>query len=340
MRESPITPTIDLDAEGVQHGFLKIPYSRDDSAWGAIMVPITVISRGQGPTVLLTGGNHGDEYEGPVALSKLTTSLTAEDVTGRVIIVPYMNYPAFRAGRRTSPIDSGNLNRMFPGRPDGTITEKIADYFARYLLPRADYVLDAHAGGRTLNFLPFAAIHVLPDQEQQARCEAAMLAFGAPYSMKLLELEMVGTYDAAAEEAGKVFLSSEFGGGGSSSAASVAMTERGIRNFLAHAGVVKQEKDRSAERRTTTLLDMPDGDCYTFSEHNGMLEMCRDLGEMVSKGDVVARVHSIERTGTAPVSYFAKRDGLLAGRHFPGLVQIGDMVAMVAVVVKRDIPVP
>ncbi|HDR9258606.1 TPA: N(2)-acetyl-L-2,4-diaminobutanoate deacetylase DoeB [Burkholderia vietnamiensis] len=343
MRASPITPTVDLDADGVQHGFLKLPYSRDDSAWGAIMIPIAVVKRGDGPTVLLTGGNHGDEYEGPVALSKLAGSLKAADVTGRVIVVPFMNYPAFRAGRRTSPIDAGNLNRSFPGRPDGTVTEKIADYFQRHLLPLATHVLDIHAGGRTLDFVPFAAIHVLENREQEARCERAMRAFGAPYSMRMLELDSVGLFDTAAEAAGKVFVSIELGGGGTSTAASVAIAERGVRGFLEHAGVLAKRDDASAAvraaPRTTTLLDMPDGSCFTTSEHRGLLEMCRDLGSEVEAGDVLARVHDIDRTGGAPVEYVARRRGLLAARHFPGLVQAGDTIAVVADIVERNIPV-
>lgn len=343
MRASPITPTVDLDADGVQHGFLKLPYSRDDSAWGAIMIPIAVVKRGDGPTVLLTGGNHGDEYEGPVALSKLAGSLKAADVTGRVIVVPFMNYPAFRAGRRTSPIDAGNLNRSFPGRPDGTVTEKIADYFQRHLLPLATHVLDIHAGGRTLDFVPFAAIHVLENREQEARCERAMRAFGAPYSMRMLELDSVGLFDTAAEAAGKVFVSTELGGGGTSTAASVAIAERGVRGFLEHAGVLAKRDDASAAvraaPRTTTLLDMPDGSCFTTSEHRGLLEMCRDFGSEVEAGDVLARVHDIDRTGVAPVEYVARRRGLLAARHFPGLVQAGDTIAVVADIVERNIPV-
>ncbi|HTH60108.1 MAG TPA: N(2)-acetyl-L-2,4-diaminobutanoate deacetylase DoeB [Paraburkholderia sp.] len=340
MRASPISPTVDFNLDGEQHGFLKLPYSRDDSAWGAVMIPITVIRRGTGPTVLLTGGNHGDEYEGPLALSKLAGSLTASEVNGRVIVVPFMNYPAFRAGRRTSPIDAGNLNRSFPGKPDGTVTEKIADYFQRYLLPMADYVLDIHSGGRTLDFVPFAAIHVLQHREQEARCERAMRAFGAPYSMRMLELDSVGLFDSAVEEAGKVFVSTELGGGGTSTAASVAIAERGVRGFLAHTGVIARASQApDASPRTTTMLDMPDGDCFTTSEHHGLLEMCRDLGDMVDKGDVLARVHDVNRTGAAPVEYVAKRAGLVAARHFPGLVQAGDTIAVVAEVVERNIPV-
>src|SRR3546814_21064993 len=84
----------------------------------------------------------------PIALFDLARTLRPEDVRGRVIIVPAMNYPAFRAGTRTSPIDRGNLNRSFPGRPDGTVTEKIADYFPRGLLPLAEGSTDDRRVGQ------------------------------------------------------------------------------------------------------------------------------------------------------------------------------------------------
>jgi len=88
VRASPIQPTIPLDRDGVHHGHLKLPYSRDDSAWGSIMIPLTVVQNGTGPTALLTGGNHGDEYEGPLVLNELSISLRPSDINGRVIIVP------------------------------------------------------------------------------------------------------------------------------------------------------------------------------------------------------------------------------------------------------------
>lgn len=326
LRENPIAASVDFQRDGVQHGHLKLPYSRDDSAWGAVMIPVCVVKNGDGPTALLTGGNHGDEYEGPVALSRLAQELRTEDVRGRVIIVPFMNTPAFHAGKRTSPIDAGNLNRSFPGRPDGTVTQKIADYFQRTLLPLADVVLDIHSGGRTLDFLPFAACHVLPDKAQQEASEGLMRAFAAPYAMRMLELDAVGMYDSAAEEQGKLFVTTELGGGGTSSARTVAIARRGVRNLLVEAGILRGE----IEPAKSLMLDMPDGDCFVASEHGGLLEMCRDLGERVERGEVLARVHDVLRTGAAPVEYRAKRSGILAARHFPGLVQSGDTLAVVA----------
>jgi N-alpha-acetyl-L-2,4-diaminobutyrate deacetylase len=326
VRPSPIRPSVDYDREGVQHGFLRLPYSRDDSAWGAVMIPIAVIKNGEGPTALLTGANHGDEYEGPIALLKLANSLEPGEVNGRVIIVPVMNYPAFCAGTRTSPIDAGNLNRIFPGRPDGSVTEKIADYFQRFLLPLADLVLDYHSGGRSLDFLPFAAAHELPDKQQEQRCVAAVEAFNAPYSMKLHEIDAVGMYDTAAEEQGKTFVTTELGGGGSASARSVRIAERGVRNLLIHAGILKGE----IALAPTVRLAMQGDDSFVISTSEGVVEMCRDLGDEVDADEVVARIYPAERTGAKPVVYRAGISGLLVGRHFPGLIKTGDCLAVIA----------
>src|SRR6516162_3472035 len=78
----------------------------------------------------LMAGNHGDEYEGQVALGKLIRSLEPAEVSGRIIILPSANFPAAMAGMRTSPLDEGNLNRSFPGDPYGGPTAQIADYIS------------------------------------------------------------------------------------------------------------------------------------------------------------------------------------------------------------------
>lgn len=328
MAENPIVPTIPLDVDGKHHGFLRLPYSRDDSAWGSVMIPITVIRNGEGKTALVTGANHGDEYEGPVALLDLALHLEPSDIEGRVIIVPAFNFPAFKAASRVSPIDQLNLNRIFPGKPDGTVTEKIADYFYNTLAPMADVVLDFHSGGKTLDFLSFASVHVLENKEQEAACVAAMKAFNAPYSVMMLEIDNVGMYDTAIEEQGKVFVSTELGGGGSVTARSIAIAKKGVRNVLKHAGIMRGELDLGP----SIMLDMPDDDCFVFSEDDGLFEPTADLGQPVAKDEVVARIWSSDRTGRSPVEYRARRSGILVSRHFPGMAKTGDCLAVVAVV--------
>lgn len=327
---SSITATVDFATPGVQHGFLRLPYSRDDAAWGSIMTPLTVVNNGDGPTVLLTGANHGDEYEGPIALFDLAANIRAENVTGRLIIVPAMNYPAFGAGTRTSPIDRGNLNRSFPGRPDGSVTQKIADYFQRVLLPMSDIVLDFHSGGKTLDFLPYCAAHILPDKRQEAQSFDLVRAFGAPWSVKMLEIDAVGMYDTAAEEMGKIFVTTELGGGGTATARTAGIARHGLKNLLIAAGVLNGE----VEARPTQWLDMPDADCFTFAEDGGLIEFLADLGDSIVAGQPVARIFPVTRTGLPPVIVPAGRAGVMMARHFPGIVKPGDCVAVIGVEVE------
>ncbi len=329
---SPVSATIDFEKDGIQHGFLQVPHSRDDSAWGSVMIPLTVAKNGDGPTALFTGANHGDEYEGPITLIDLSNKIDINKIEGRVIIIPAMNYPAFQAATRVSPIDKLNMNRIFPGRSRGTVTELIADYFSTVLLPMSDYVLDIHSGGKTLEFLPFAAYHELDDKTQQSRCEAATRAFEAPYFVRLVEIDAGGMYDTQAESMAKVFVSTELGGGGTSSPKTVEIAKHGVHNLLVHAGILRDEPIQSGEPMLE--LEMQQDNAYVFSKHNGLLEPCVSLGDPVQNGDLIARIYSTERTGMPPIDYFTGSDGIIMGRHYPSLVKIGDCMNVIANISK------
>ena len=154
---SRLSADIDFDKEGKQTGFVRLPHSVHRSAYGWIPIPVISIRNGEGPRVLLTSGNHGDEYEGQVTLMKLIRELKPEQVQGRIIFNPASNFPAAMAGRRTSPLDMGNLNRSFPGDADGTPTKVIAHYIDSEILTRCDYAFDLHSGGSSLMYVPSSA---------------------------------------------------------------------------------------------------------------------------------------------------------------------------------------
>lgn len=331
MANNPIITHIDFEREGIQHGFLNMPHSRDDSAWGSIMIPITQMKNGDGPTALITGGNHGDEYEGPVALYNFAGRTDIDDIHGRIIIIPAMNYPAFNAARRVSPIDGLNLNRVFPGKPYGAVTEVIADYFSAVLVPQADYILDIHSGGKTLDFLPFAAIHHLENKTQETISEGFMKAFNAPYQVKMLDIDAGGMYDTEVERQGKVFVTTELGGGGTTTPYSVGIAKRGVNNFLIHAKILDGEITPCPTPPVT--LDMPDSTSYLFSQHTGLLEPVVTLGDTVKKGDLMARIHITERTAVPPYEYFAPRNGLVLSRHVPSLIKMGDCLNVIAEII-------
>ncbi len=332
-QRSRVSSTIDLGAAGKRHGWLNVPWSRNDSAWGAVRIPITVVQNGSGPTVLLIAGNHGDEYEGLIALLRLARELAPEQVAGRVIVLPALNIPAVRAGTRLSPIDGGNLNRLFPGRRDGTVTAMIAHYVHSELLPQADIVIDLHSGGRTLDFVPCAVMHELPDRDLTRRTLDAVRAFGAPVALVLQEIDSEGMLDTAVEDMGKVFISSELGGAGGSTPERVAVTEMGVRNVLCHFGVLASEAAtrEARELEPTRLMHTPEPSCFIVAEGPGLGEFLVELGGVVMAGDPVAMVHDFEAPAREPVVYRAARAGTLIGRHWPGLVASGDCLAVIAV---------
>lgn len=329
---SSVSATVDFDADGVQHGFLKLPYSHNDSAWGAIMTPITVIKNGDGQTALLTGGNHGDEYEGITSLLKLTSKLKPKQILGRVIIIPMMNAPAVQASARVSPIDNGNMNRAFPGHPYGGMTERMADYFTRHLIPMCDTALDIHSGGKTLDIIPFAAAHRLKNKAQEFRCIEGARLFGAPYTFFMEEMDATKLYDTAVESKGKVFVTTELRGGGTTTPETIAIADRGIHNFLVYSGIL--QKNYIDPPCDPVSLEIPDKDAYLQSEHNGILEMCVNLGDEIKEGDLIARIYSTERTGKTPAYYRATTEGILAARRHASNISIGDTFAVIAKTVE------
>ena len=156
--ETRIRCFVDFERDGKQVAHLQLPHSSNLSAYGWIGIPICVVKNGRGPTLYLGAGNHGDEYEGQITLARLIRELDPGGIQGRLIILPAANLPAALAGQRCSPIDDGNLNRSFPGDPDGPPTAAIAHFIESVLLPMCDTALDLHSGGKTLDYLPSALV--------------------------------------------------------------------------------------------------------------------------------------------------------------------------------------
>ena len=100
-----------------------------------------------GPTLVVLACVHGDEYEGMAAIHEVFRRLEPGRLRGTILAVPTLNLPAAAAVHRFSPIDHVNLARVFPGRPDGTVTERIAYYTDRHLISRADLLVDLHSAG-------------------------------------------------------------------------------------------------------------------------------------------------------------------------------------------------
>jgi N-alpha-acetyl-L-2,4-diaminobutyrate deacetylase len=322
-----LTENLTFNQDGKYISALKIPHSTNTSGWGSLMLPVIVVRNGVGPTVLFTGGNHGDEYEGPIALRKLANELKADDIQGQVIIVPYLNYPAVLAGTRLSPVDGQNMNRSFPGNPDGSMTQKIADFVYRELVLRSDVVLDFHSGGNSMIFEPCTVLHKLEDSEQLKKTVLAAKSFGAPVSLVLQELDNKGMLDTEVENTGKIFLSTELGGGGFVSPRTLKIAENGIRNLLRHFEILPPDQEPVPETR---FMQTPDFGGYLMAQQEGLYETLIELGESVTKGQVIGRIHSLTQIESPAVEIHAEIDGVLVTRAGRAQVKTWDTIAVIA----------
>jgi N-alpha-acetyl-L-2,4-diaminobutyrate deacetylase len=326
LSQSPVSTDMDFEREGKQISYLRVPYSRNTSAWGAILVPVISIMHGSGPTVLFVGGNHGGEYEGPVALLKLARELQVEQIQGRVIILPAMNLPAVLAGERVSPIDHLDMNRTFPGRYNGTITQIISHYVHEGILPLCDAVIDLHSGGYSLNLSPYNSMHYLPDQALRERTMAALKAFNASISLVMNEFTGEGLLDYAVERMGKIFLCAELGGAGRLTPTALKIAEIGVQNILKHFEII-QGKPAAC---TTRLMEIPEAAYYGYAASAGIYETFYDLGEQIKAGQPVGQIHYVDEPARNPEIIIAQRSGELVGTRGPGSVEKGDCVSVIA----------
>lgn len=322
---------IDFEREGRQAGYARAPMSRNTSGWGVIEIPIVTVKNGKGPTVLLTGGVHGDEYEGPIAISRLARDLDPGMIQGRVIMMPAVNIPAIMADTRLSPIDNWDINRCFPGNPKGTITQMIAHFLDHVILPMADISVDMHTAGHSGDSALSTNMHYLADPAMREKTMAAAAAFGAPYNVVFAGVDEGSTFTSCVERRGKISLGTELGGWGRVHIEGVRIGRRGVDNILKHLGVVEGEPDttqRDGSPKTRHMM-VRDPASYTFAPRAGLFEPTHNVGEEVRAGETAGWVHFVEDVDTPPIELHFARDGVLWMGAGPGRVARGDAVGVV-----------
>jgi predicted deacylase len=325
-RKSRLIPEVDFTKNGKQTGFIRLFHSTHDSAYGFLPIPIVVVKNGEGPTAFFSSGNHGDEYEGQVALTNLIKFLEPDMIRGRVIMLPMANYPAALAGRRVSPIDDLNMNRIFPGDPDGTVTRQIAHYIDSEIIPLADLVIDLHSGGSSLNYIPTALAKQSNDPVLYQKQLAALRAFGAPYTYIQGGAQGQGgdqTLGAGADRRGSIALGTELGGAGAVNPSGLAIAERGLRNLLVHLGILGQEHWVEPPV-ATRFLDVRGPEMYIYAPENGVFEPLVELGDTVAIGTPAARIHVPETPWLPPVEIAFKAAGIVMCKRIPARTKRGD----------------
>lgn len=328
-----IFTTMDFDQKGKQHGYLQMPYSHNLAGWANLLIPMTVINGGTGPTALVLAGTHGDEYVGQIAVSRLAHELKADAVQGRLILIPTLNQPASRASTRLSPIDGKNLNRAFPGLAEGTPTEQIAYYLTSVLFPLSDIVVDIHTGGRGVKFYPCTCMDLVSDKQQLKTMLEATLAWNTDFLMLYLtNIAGTGLLPVEAEKQGKIVVTTELGGGEWYPADVHQLTQKGLRNVLVHLGVLagQEETRESLGKPPTRLVRSLNKEDYLMAPEAGFFEPLVDLGTHVNRGQRVGQLHFLDRPDRPSEAIDAKSDGYLICYRAPCLTQQGDCVAVTA----------
>jgi predicted deacylase len=157
-------------------GAIEVPAGSD----AAMSIPIAVAHGAKaGPVLALLAGAHGTEYASIIALEKLIGEIDAKQLSGTVIIVPLLNVPSFvRIVPHLNPTDGKNMNRMYPGRPDGTQTDRASHQITTQVVEQSDHVIDFHGGDIDESLRPYSYWNQTGRGAQDAISKAMVLAFG------------------------------------------------------------------------------------------------------------------------------------------------------------------
>ncbi|HEV7263978.1 MAG TPA: succinylglutamate desuccinylase/aspartoacylase family protein [Falsiroseomonas sp.] len=322
--QNRLTADLDFDAPGRRLGAIRLVHSDDRHAFAVIPVPVAVVVGPRpGPTVFLSAGTHGDEYEGQVVLHRLLHGLDPDRLTGRLIVMPALNTPAVLASTRCSPIDGANMNRVFPGDPRGGPSAALAAWIAQDVIPRTDFACDLHSGGSAARYIPCAYLHWGGDPAFRRRKLAAAARFGAPYTVIAAAAGDPGSMTAECDRQGVVMVATEFGGGGTVDPALAELARDCLMRLLAHAGVLQQAPAEAAPTRHIVLQQTARA---PMARGPGIFEPLRRIGETVRAGELGGVIWPVDPAEAGPEEVRFATDGLIvAERHRP-LVARGDLL--------------
>jgi len=239
-----------------------------------------------GPTLVVTGGVHAAEYASIAAALDLGQSLLPQGLCGRVIIVPVVNMPGFAARSiYVCPLDGKNPNRVFPGDPDGSPTEQLADWLFRNVISQADYFVDLHGGDLVEELLPFTIFFRSGNEQVDAASLEMAQVFGIRY---LVPSVSPGSTIAAASMAAIPSILTESGGQGIWTANQVADHTNGLHRLLAH---LKMTGKPAPEDKPTTLLEQF---LWQRSEFEGFWYPTVGAGETVIEGQTLGHIKDWE----------------------------------------------
>lgn len=332
MRERKISSpeNIDFDTPGRRDYFVSFDHY---SYWASHLVPLTVLVGADakpGKGVVAIGSTHGNEYEGPAAIKHLVHDLKADQVSGRIILIPVLNVVAFDAGTRDTPDDGVNLNRAFPGDAMGSITNRLADFVTRFIFPQVDVVIDIHSGNSYYRFSPLTAFHHVEDEGQRRAMEKTARDFGCQITM-IYHDKGPGLLTSYAERLGKISIGTELGFGCSIQAIGVSMAKQGILTAAIKTGQLKGEAPANGHfpREEQILVETTDPACDILATYNGHYESMAECNTWVEQDQLLGYLHDFDKIDDLPLEIRARHAGIFICQAWGARVFQGQVIAQV-----------
>jgi predicted deacylase len=337
LQRSIVRPSgLDLESPGRRDYYVALEH---DSIWGDHLIPLTVMvgtHARPGEGLVAFGSNHGNEYEGPVAIRHLMNDIDPAELRGRIILVPVLNVAAFRAGTRDSSLDDGvNLNRAFIEGAGVTpalsgITHRIAAFVRGFIWPHVHVVIDLHAGGTVARFALATSFHPIDDPVQGKLIEDTARWFGTPLVIAY-QNETPGLLPSEAERLGKITVGGEFGWGGAIQKDGVRYARHGVLAAAIHHGQLNGRIEKISHHAdgTQRMAAMVDRECFSAAPFAGHYEPLMECGEAAKQGMTVGLLHDFERLDLEPWPVRAGVDGVVIAQAWSAPVVQGQHILCV-----------
>jgi predicted deacylase len=289
-------------------------------------LPDVTVIRGAspGPTVAVLGGVHGDEYEGVIAATAVGRIMQSGLIRGIVRVAAPAHPAAWAARTRRSPIDGADLARVFPGRPDGNATERVAHAITEHVIQGSDVLVDLHSAGSGFEMPFLCGYH--GDGDTGVESQRYADAFAANFTWRHDGVPARGRSLTAAEELGIPAIYVEGHGGLSVRDGELRGYVDGVRRVLHLLGMLADAPPRSHEPVRVRGAGNTDAGMAAMSA--GYLVVCNRVGDAVRRGDVIARIVDVAGTDIADV--VAPNAGVVMLLRRDALVSAGDTVCIVA----------
>jgi len=300
-----------------QYGPLKIAARADGSD---IFIPLMIINgREDGPILNISGGCHGDEFEGMEAVRRIYRAIDPNELKGAIIGSPVVNTPALEVGQRCSYVDQYNLNRCFPGKENGFLTERFAYVYFNEVIRKADYVMDFHGGGNIMCLAPIAIYRDIGGENVAKKAEELVKATGIDLVWKGSG-GWIGPISLEAQKIGIPAITVEVAGEARVRESVIQQFETMIYNVLSYFRMIQGEPDlpKKVQFFEGTFINCTNGGFYQQSV---------DLKEMVKKGDLLATICNVY--GEVVEKIRAPFEGIVCSKRTFGTIEPGGWTLMI-----------